>query len=198
MYTASFLLSSLFALTATALPVEQRSDSYSSGSGDSNTFNIEIQNQCADTKHFGLYSVTGSFQMVEKSEAVTIATNGTETIKAPFDGLGLRLSGHAEWGTGGQWKTQALAEFGYSQMGDMDGTAYNLSLMEGCEADIGVAIYPQVQGESYADECPSKKCYPDNCDLSQGWTNPDQTSNGSPADTVCYHGKTDFKVVFCP
>ena len=30
------------------------------------------------------------------------------------------------------------------------------------------------------------------------WTNPDQTGDGSPADTVCYKGKTDFRVEFCP
>lgn len=192
MYTTGWLLSSLFALTATAVPIDSSSSSLVQRSDD--TFNIEVCNQCSSTKHFGLYKVSGSFQMVESSESVTIASNGTQTITAPYKDIGLRLSGHAEWGTGGQWKAQALAEFGYSQMGDLDGTAYNLSLMEGCESDVGLAVYPQ----NTSDDCPDKKCYPDNCDSSQGWTNPDQTQDGSPADTVCYHGKTDFKVVFCP
>lgn len=196
MYTAGWLISSLFALTATASPinrlVERSSDSYGDNGGD--TFNIEIQNNCPSTKNFGLYQVASGFSMQEKSKTVTIDQNSTETIAAPYKDIGLRLSGHAEWGIGGQWKVQALAEFGFSQYGDLEGTAYNLSLMEGCEEDVGVAIYPQ----SNNDDCPNKKCYPGNCSEDQGWTNPGQTSSGSPADTVCYHGKTNFKVVFCP
>ncbi|KAM0724026.1 hypothetical protein Q7P37_001017 [Cladosporium fusiforme] len=192
MYTAGWLLSSLFALTATAIPIDN-SNSLSRRSDD--TFNIEIQNNCPSTKHFALYKVTSIFEMLSGSDdSVTLSTNETQTITAPYKDIGLRLSGHAEWGAAGQWKAQALAEFGYSNWSGQDGTAYDVSLMDGCEKDIGLAIYPQTD----SDDCPKKSCYPGSCDASQGWTNPDQVDDGSPADTVCYHGKTDFKVVFCP
>jgi len=193
MYTAGWLLSSLFALTATASPINR----FVERSSGSDTFNIEICNQCSSEKHFGMYQITGDFQMLEKMSPVSIPGNGTQTVSADFKAIGMRISGHAEWGTAGQWKNQALFEFGYSQYAGQDGTAYNLSLMEGSEEDVGLAVYPTVDGEPN-DECPSKVCSPGDCALSQGWTNPDQTADGSPADTVCYKGKADFKVVFCP
>ena len=104
----------------------------------------------------------------------------------------MRLSGHAEWGTGGQWSPQALFEFGYSEYAGQKGTAYDLSVMEGSDGNIGIGAYPHNK------KCPSKTCFPWDCPADQGWTSPGQTSIGSPADTVCYHGKTAFKVVFCP
>jgi len=198
MYTAGWLLSSLFALTATALPTTNLA-SRSSGGSNSDTINIEVCNQCDSTKHFGLYQITSAFNMLSHMNPITIPSNGTQTITAPYKQTGMRLSGHAEWGLAGQWKTQALFEFGYSQYGDLDGTAYNLSKMDGSEddEDVGLAVYPTVDGEA-CDECPSKICTSGNCDLSQAWTDPDQTADGSPADTVCYKGKPAFKVVFCP
>lgn len=30
------------------------------------------------------------------------------------------------------------------------------------------------------------------------WTDPSQANQGSPADTGCYHGPTDFTVTYCP
>ncbi|KAI7530677.1 hypothetical protein KC331_g14539, partial [Hortaea werneckii] len=63
---------------------------------------------------------------------------------------------------------------------------------------IGVKIEPLDNGNG-SGECDVKVCTEQNgFPLSQCWTNPDQTSDGSPADTVCYKGKTDFKVTFCP
>lgn len=193
MHTAGWLVDSLFALTATAIP---------DGHGlrrahkrDTDTFNIEITNNCPSIKHFGIYQITGSFEMLQQCEPVSIDTNCTQTIAARYKGLGMRLSGHAEWGVGGQWTPQALFEFGYSESNGMEGTAYDLSMMKGCESDVGLAAYPQ---PSYND-CPNKICaQPADCDPSQAWTKPGQSASGSPADTVCYHGKMDFKVVFCP
>ena len=46
MYTTSFLLSSLFALTATAKPINTNLIERSSASSGSDTFNIEICNNC--------------------------------------------------------------------------------------------------------------------------------------------------------
>jgi len=193
MYTKGWFLTSLVALTATATPITNTLVERSSG----NTFNINVWNNCPFTKQFALYQITGSFQMLERSKPVNIAPKKMHTIAAPYKDLGIRLSGHAEWGTAGQWKTQALVEFGYSEYAGKDGTAYNLSVMEGSDGDIGVGVYPIPNGKG-SKQCLSKTCFPWQCPLDQGWTNPDQIKDGSPADTVCYHGKTDFKVVFCP
>lgn len=181
MYTASWLISSMFALMATAAPVKR-----------DDTFNIEITNNCPSSKDFGIYQVTSDYQPVKTCDPVTIGQNETQTIAAPYKEIGLRLTGHAEWGLAGVWKTQALFEFGYSEYNGLHGTAYDISIMEGGGEDVGLAVYPSKS------QCASKKCTPDNCDLSQGWTNPDQIKDGSPADTICYDGKMDFKVVFCP
>jgi hypothetical protein len=173
MYTSSVFLTSLFALMATATPI----DNTLIQRGSESTFNINVWNNCPFTKQF--------------------APKQTHTIVAPYNDIGMRLSGHAEWGTDRQWEHQALFEFGYSQYNGQDGTAYNLSLMTGTDLDIGLGAYPISNGNG-SDQCPSKTCFPWDCPLAQGWTNPDQTKDGSPADTVCYKGKTDFKVVFCP
>lgn len=193
MYTTSLFLASLFALMAAATPIDNTLVERGSGS----TFNINVWNNCPFTKQFGLYQITGNFQMLERSKPTNIAPKQKHTFVAPYKDLGMRLSGHAEWGTAGQWKTQALFEFGYSQYAGQDGTAYNLSVIDGSDKDIGVSVYPIPNGNG-SKQCPSKICFPWDCPLNQGWTNPDQTKDGSPADTVCYHGKTDFKVVFCP
>ena len=79
----------------------------------------------------------------------------------------------------------------------MDGTAYDLSVMEGSDADIGIGVYPIGNGKGSGKHYESKTCFPWHCPLDY-WTNPDQVKNGSPANTVCYYGKSDIKVVFCP
>jgi hypothetical protein len=192
MYTKSWILTSLLALTATATPINNTPVERGSES-----FNIYVWNNCPFTKQVGLYQITSSFQMLERSKPTNIRPKKMLTITAPFKDLGMRLSGHAEWGTAGQWKTQALFEFGYSQYAGKDGTAYNLSVMEGSDKDIGIGAYPVNNGKG-SKQCLSKTCFPWECPLDQGWTNPNQINDGSPADTVCYYGKTDFKVVFCP
>jgi hypothetical protein len=210
MYTTYYLLSALLALTATASPVanyhHKHMHAHSPRSTDSSpstytssddTFSIEICNQCSSTKHFGLYQITSAFQMLERMDPLSLPSNTTKSISAPFKDTGMRLSAHAEWGVAKQWDHQALFEFGYSEYDGLVGTAYDVSIMDGSENDVGVAVYPTVDGEA-CDECPSKTCSPGNCAASQGWTQPDQETNGSPADTVCYKGKAAFKVVFCP
>jgi hypothetical protein len=194
MYTSSVFLNSLFALMATATPI----DNTLIQRGSESTFNINVWNNCPFTKQFALYQIVyPEYTMVERSTPVNIAPKQMHTIVAPYNDIGMRLSGHAEWGTDRQWEHQALFEFGYSQYNGQDGTAYNLSLMTGTDLDIGLGAYPISNGNG-SDQCPSKTCFPRDCPLAQGWTNPDQTKDGSPADTVCYKGKTDFKVVFCP
>lgn len=193
MYSAGWLLS-LFALTATAIP-HNHGLRHAHQKRDAETFNIEITNNCPSTKQFAIYQITDAFAMLQQCEPVTIDSNCTQTIQAPYKGIGMRLSGQAELGPAGQWAPQALFEFGYSEYNGMEGTAYDLSMMDGCDKAIGLAAYPQPSSE----DCPDKICKdPSNCDPSQAWTNPGQNAQGSPADTVCYHGKMDFKVVFCP
>ncbi|KAK5172815.1 uncharacterized protein LTR77_002935 [Saxophila tyrrhenica] len=144
-----------------------------------------------------IYGVTSDFHMVAYTEPTNIKPGHQKIIHAPYYGIGLRLSGHAEWGTDGQWVNQALFEFGYSEYAGQTGTAYDVSIMEGSEGDIGLGAYPIPNGRG-SETCRSQSCWPWYCPLDQGWTNPNQIDDGSTADTVCYHGKTDFKIVWCP
>ena len=155
-------------------------------------FYIHVHNKCPFVKEVALYQVTPDFQMKQKSKPTNIQPGHQHTIHASFKATGMRLSGHAERGVGGQWGPQALFEFGYSEYAGKKGTAYNLSVMKGSDPNIGIGVYPRNKS------CESKTCFPWDCAPSQGWTDPGQTSLGSPADTVCYGHKTDFKVVFCP
>ncbi|KAK5174234.1 uncharacterized protein LTR77_001314 [Saxophila tyrrhenica] len=193
MQLTSVVLGASLALMAHAVPFHEHSHSHLHHARNADKFPIHITNNCGSDKEFALYQITGDFQMLQMSAGRKICNGETHTLHAPFTGLGLRLSGNADWPTGDQWNPQALAEFGYSSYDGMDGTAYNLSFMEGAAEDIGVSITPDNK------ECGPKSCTsPSTCGLSQGWTNPDQTADGSPADTVCYHGKTGFSVVWCP
>lgn len=193
MYTTGLALTTLLALTASATPIE--STLVSRAAAD--TFQLRVWNNCHFVKEVALYQITPAFEMVQKSEPTNIQPGKELIINAPFKATGMRLSGHAEWGTAGQWKAQALFEFGYSKYGSTDGTAYDLSVMQGSDGDIGIGAYPIPNGRG-SRFCPSKTCFPWDCPKGQGWTNPDQVNDGSPADTVCYKGKTDFKVIFCP
>ena len=184
------LMGSLLILTATATPIAQAHNSTLAARDD--TFTLHVRNQCHWTKSVALYQITSSFQMVQRSNPTDIAQGQTIDIQAPYYDTGMRLSGHAEKGTAWQWNAQALFEFGYSAWNGQEGTAYDLSVMQGSDGNIGIGAWP-VNGQ-----CEGKICFPWDCRPDQGWTNPDQTSLGSPADTVCYHGKTDFTVVFCP
>ncbi len=189
-FTAALLASSM-ALMAHAVPMHgHHAHHHLKRSSDS--FPIHITNNCGASKDFALYQTTPAFEMNQMSASRTIPNGETHTIHAPFTALGLRLSGNADWPIGDQWNAQGLAEFGYSEYNGMTGTAYDLSFMSGSPADIGISITPENS------QCEAKSCSPATCSLSQAWTNAGQTSNGSPADTVCYQGVTGFNVVWCP
>jgi hypothetical protein len=159
---------------------------------DDDTFAIKIHNRCSTDKTFGVYQVSPSFEMIETTTPVKIASGNTSTIYPPFQGIGLRLSATADKGCDAQWSPQTLFEFGYSEYAGLTGTAYDLSIMQATDEFEGVAAYPGT------DKCPSKLCAASGCALDQAWTNPDQVDDGSPADMVCYQGKQNFKVVWCP
>ncbi|KAI7362224.1 hypothetical protein D0869_14890 [Hortaea werneckii] len=162
------------------------------------TYTLHVHNQCSDTKYFGLFEITSDFQMNSKCEPTEITSGGDAKISANYKDIGLRLSATADQGAAAQWAPQSLAEFGYSGWSGVEGIAYDVSMMTGCDKKIGVKIEPLDNGNG-SGECDVKVCTEQNgFPLSQCWTNPDQTSDGSPADTVCYKGKTDFKVTFCP
>jgi hypothetical protein len=158
---------------------------------DDSTFDLTVHNNCSTTKSFGLFQISPSFEMIEMSEAVELEPGTSACIQAPFSEIGMRLSGTADKGCDGQWEAQTLFEFGYSAWSDLTGTAYDLSVMEGSEPE-GIAAYP---GTS---ECESKVCLASGCSLAQAWTDAAQEGDGSPADTVCYKGKQNFQVVWCP
>lgn len=210
MHALSLVLTSLLALTVSALPLNTTTteDGFIDDSVTAlearapkhhkhhkhgkHTFKLHVVNKCPFEKEFAIYTANEDFQMEQKSHAVTIQPGKSHNFHPHFHAKSMRLSGHAEWVTAGQWQAQALFEFGYSSYAGKKGTAYDASIMPGSDVDIGIGIFP------FNKKCETKVCWPDNCDPSQGWTNPDQSDLGSPADTVCYHGKTGFKVVFCP
>ena len=197
MYTG-LALTTFLALTATATPLAPNTiNTTLSTRNEPETFLLEVWNNCHFVKEVALYQLTPAFKMLQKSNPTNIHPGQHLTIHAPFKEIGMRLSGHAEWGTDRQWRAQALFEFGHSTHADVDGTAYDLSVMEGSDGDIGIGAYPSANGKG-SQYCESKTCFPWDCPHDQGWTNPDQVNLKSPADTVCYHGKTDFKIVFCP
>lgn len=161
---------------------------YAPSGGD--TFQISISNQCDSDLSFGIFSVSSSFAMNSVGGAVNIPAGGSGSIAAPFTGVGMRLSASASAGADAQWAAQTLFEFGYSEYAGQTGTAYDVSVMAG--STQGLSVYPSNP------QCPSKSCPdPNNCAPDQGWSDPGQVSSGSPADTVCYQGKTDFRVVWC-
>lgn len=197
MHFPSLILAASVALTAMAGPTNYTNTLEPREPGRDRrpeTFRINVINKCKWTKQVALYQITGKFKMLQKSKPRNIPSGKSTIINAPFHAKGMRLSGHAEWGTDAQWRAQALFEFGHSVYAGKEGTAYNLSVMKGSDGDIGIGAYPIGRDAT----CPSKTCFPWYCPPSQGWTDPGQVHEGSPADTTCYKGKTDFKVVFCP
>ncbi|KAK4555209.1 hypothetical protein LTR86_007505 [Recurvomyces mirabilis] len=157
---------------------------------DDSTFELMVHNNCAEDKTFGLYQINSAFQMSQMSETETVPAGTNSTISAPFSALGMRLSATADKGTAAQWEAQTLFEFGYSAYNGMTGTAYDLSVMQG--STEGIAAYPENT------QCESKVCSSLGCALAEAWTDATQVADGSPADTVCYHGVTNFRVVWCP
>ncbi|KAK5116694.1 hypothetical protein LTR62_007368 [Meristemomyces frigidus] len=165
------------------------------------TFNLNVWNNCKFVKEVVVYTVLQpAWEMVEVSTPTNIQPGAELTIPVPFHGTGMRLSGHAEWGVAGGWRPQALFEFGYSSYSGAEGTAYDLSLMQGSDPDIGMGVWPIENGHG-SGQCKQDVCFPWSCGANgnQGWLNPDQSDVGDAApDTVCYKGKTDFKIVYCP
>jgi hypothetical protein len=162
------------------------------------TFNLHIWNNCHFVKEVAVYTVTSDFKMVAVTDSHNIQPGQEHTLTVPFYGTGMRLSGHAEWDVVGQWRPQALFEFGYSTYAGSEGTAYDLSLMEGSDPDIGMGVYPIENGKG-SGTCASKTCFPWYCPGNQGWLDPNQSDAGTAApDTVCYKGRSAFKIVYCP
>jgi len=158
---------------------------------DDANFDLHVHNKCGSSKTFALYQISPAFEMTQMSNPVEIEPNCSTVIQAPFTALGMRLSATADQGTDAQWEAQTLFEFGYSTYLDLTGTAYDLSVMGGTE-DECIAAYPSTS------ECESKVCTASGCTLAEAWTSADQATGGSPADTVCYQGKQNFKIVWCP
>ncbi|KAM3424748.1 hypothetical protein BST61_g6732 [Cercospora zeina] len=156
--------------TAYAAPADIYS-SLNTRNDDNDAFKIHVHNNCPWTKQFALYQITPSFGMKEMSKPLNIASKNSSVIEAPYKALGMRLSGHAEWGTAGQWKHQALFECGYAAMeyggASLAGTAYDASVMKGSDADIGIGIYPIPNGKG-SKTCESKTCFPWNCPAKEG------------------------------
>ncbi|KAK5111873.1 hypothetical protein LTR62_004605 [Meristemomyces frigidus] len=157
---------------------------------DASTFELTVHNNCANDRTFGLFQITPAFEMIQMSEAEAIPAGHNATISAPFSALGMRLSATADKGIAAQWEAQTLFEFGYSAYNALTGTAYDLSVMAG--STDGIAAYPATSA------CESKVCSSVGCALAEAWTDAAQVLGGSPADTVCYEGAQDFKVVWCP
>jgi len=204
MYTTGLALTTLLALTASAKPHQHHQHRHAHERRALNqrrdeTFNIHLYNNCSVKKSFAVYQLsTADWTVSEVTTPVDVAAGDSTVIQAPYTETTLRLSGNADWGCDGQWDAQALFEFGYSAWGSVEGTAYDLSLMEGADSSVGISASPISNGQG-SETCESKFCQsPTDCALAQGWTNEDQVNDGSPADTVCYKGKTDFLVTFCP
>lgn len=93
MYTTGLVLSALLAGIAVAAPADKYS-ALQSRSDD--TFKIHVWNNCPFTNQVALYQITSDFQMIQKSTPANIASKGSKVIAAPYNALGMRLSGHAE------------------------------------------------------------------------------------------------------
>lgn len=170
------------------------SNTSSSGGGD--TFGIHVVNQCSSAKTVGIFGVSSSYQAEQYGGTAVIQPGGTHVLQAPFHGIGLRLTANAQEGKSNVFQAQSLFEFGYSSYAGQEGTSYDISLMAGSQIGMAVKVLDNGNGSG---SCESKSCpSPSNCPASQGWTDPNQVNIGSPADTTCYKGKTDFQVTLCP
>lgn len=186
-------ISSLALTLLASLPLTTSQPTYSSRPH----FKLHVHNACPFPKSIGIYSVTPTFEMLQHGPIVNLSSNTHHTLHAPYHGTGMRLSGHAEWGLNGQWQPQLLFEFGYSAYDTVQGTAYDISMMEGSDDNVGMKVRVLPNGAG-SETCETKLCLPGDCAPNQGWTSPGQAELGSPADAVCYHGKADFRVTYCP
>lgn len=165
------------------------------------TFRLTITNACPTPRTFGLYRVdqptTAPWTITPHSPPVPLLPGQSQTFLVPYALTGMRLSGHAEWPVAAQWNPQALFEFGFStfQVNGgpwVEGTAYDLSVMDGSEPGVGTSVEPE------DGRCWTKRCRPGACAKWEGWTKEgSEKEGGNEADTGCYHGMTNFKVVWC-
>ncbi|KAK4547479.1 hypothetical protein LTR36_001135 [Oleoguttula mirabilis] len=190
MHAVTIAAASFAALAAAVPHAHSHRHAHAVEKRDGTTFGLTVVNNCTTSKTFGLYQVSSSFAMTQMSDPVEIESEGSSTIQVAFTDLGMRLSATADLGTDAQWDAQTLFEFGYSTYLELTGTAYDLSVMDG--GSEGIAAYPATSA------CESKICSSAGCTLAEAWTNADEITDGSPADTVCYEGMQDFKVVWCP
>jgi len=153
-------------------------------------YNVQVINKCAAVKNMmALQQMSGA--IIPLSKSVSVASGRQTSFSIPFKAKGVKITAHGEYSN--HWQVQSLAEFGYAAGwagGPSAGIAYDVSVMTG--SSEGVTIRPWKAG------CQTKSC-PNvrSCPADQGWTNPNQSNIGSPADTVCYNGETDFTVTFC-
>ncbi|KAK3074718.1 hypothetical protein LTR53_002593 [Teratosphaeriaceae sp. CCFEE 6253] len=113
-------LLALAASTTSATPLSYTNNALAARTAD--TFNIHVWNNCKFVKEVAIYSVTANFKMVRHTARHNLWPGQSVTLAAPYKDVGMRLSGHAEWGTDGQWRPQALFEFGYSTYQSVEGT----------------------------------------------------------------------------
>lgn len=139
-----------------------------------------------------LYQIKDELAMIPWTPPDTIEPGQSIRFEGPFTEKGMRISGQSQWPVEERWNAQASFEFGYSTYYGQEGTAYDLSIMEGSDMEIGLSVHPSNTN------CQSKTCKPSDCLPDQGWTSSDQIEDGGPAGTVCYAGRADFDVVFCP
>lgn len=187
-------------LAATASTGSGKSVTQNGLSSGAATFNIHVTNKCSSSRQFVGETISSTFQATKVTSPLSLNSGESGTFVMNYKEIGLRISAHAELDA---FTAQTLAEFGYSANGNMQGTFYNLSLMAGSVEGLQITPINQAAGTS----CGAKTCSsPTNCPADQGWTDPNQTSAGSPADTGCIRSVTgdsnvkaaDFNVVFCP
>lgn len=186
---AKLALASMLATSIAALPVsvvQTRDDGGEDTTDATNNFSIHVINKCAHAQPAGIFRINPDYSTTTLTPLTTIAAKtGTHTFTAPFNGVGLRLAVKQD-----QFAAQDLFEFGHSSYAGKQGTAYDLSLFGGTA--MGMKVVPSNGA------CETKICTSKSCPHNQAWTNPDQKNEGSPADTVCYQGKINFTVTYCP
>ncbi|WPH03452.1 Hypothetical protein R9X50_00633200 [Acrodontium crateriforme] len=171
-------LAAALATGISALPIQVRQ-------AEPETFNIKVINSCAHDQPIGVFRINPDFSTSTLTPMTTIASGQSHNLTVPYKEIGLRIATNEN-----QFTAQPLFEFGYSGWGDVEGTAYDLSMMSG--------LITGMKATPANPLCEAKQCDSLICKLASAWTNADQTADGSPADTVCYHGKTDFTVEYCP
>ncbi|WPH01267.1 Hypothetical protein R9X50_00410500 [Acrodontium crateriforme] len=175
-------LAAIMATVISARPFQQkRDDSY---------FTLTVINSCSYDQSVGIYKINTDYTTTEIMSMTNIPSGTTSNFSAPYYEVGLRLATNQD-----QFLAQDLFEFGYSQYtpaggSTIEGTAYDISMFAGTTE--GMRATPANTN------CPTKTCTSSSCAKDQAWTDANDYELGSPADTTCYYGKTDFTVEFCP